>query len=188
MAAEGELLLRMEGISKAFPGVQALSGVSLNVYGGEAMALLGENGAGKSTLMKVMTGIYTRDEGKIIYEGKEVSFRNSRDAAEQGISIIHQELNLIPHMKIYENIFLGRELKTARGSLDKKAMIAQTRDLLDSINVSLDPEREIRGLSIAMQQMVEIAKALSLSGGFVNPVRGWSGTVPVPLRRCHGAE
>ena len=149
----GELLLRMEGISKAFPGVQALKDVSLNVYAGEAMALLGENGAGKSTLMKVMTGIYTRDEGTITYGGREVSFRNSRDAAEQGISIIHQELNLIPHMKIYENIFLGREIKNGRGGLNKKAMIARTRELLDSINVSLDPEREIKGLSIAMQQM-----------------------------------
>ena len=163
----GELLLRMEGISKAFPGVQALKDVSLNVYAGEAMALLGENGAGKSTLMKVMTGIYTRDEGTITYGGREVAFRNSRDAAEQGISIIHQELNLIPHMKIYENIFLGREIKNGRGGLNKKAMIARTRELLDSINVSLDPEREIKGLSIAMQQMVEIAKALSLDARII---------------------
>ena len=157
----------MEGISKAFPGVQALKDVSLNVYAGEAMALLGENGAGKSTLMKVMTGIYTRDEGTITYGGREVAFRNSRDAAEQGISIIHQELNLIPHMKIYENIFLGREIKNGRGGLNKKAMIARTRELLDSINVSLDPEREIKGLSIAMQQMVEIAKALSLDARII---------------------
>ena len=163
----GELLLRMEGISKAFPGVQALKDVSLNVYAGEAMALLGENGAGKSTLMKVMTGIYTRDEGTITYGGREVAFRNSRDAAEQGISIIHQELNLIPHMKIYENIFLGSEIKNCRGGLNKKAMIARTRELLDSINVSLDPEREIKGLSIAMQQMVEIAKALSLDARII---------------------
>ena len=162
MILVGELLLRMEGISKSFPGVQALKNVSLNIYAGEAMALLGENGAGKSTLMKVMTGIYTRDEGTITYDGKEVTFRNSRDAAEQGISIIHQELNLIPHMKIYENIFLGRELKLGGGRLDKKAMIARTRELLASIHVDLDPEREIKGLSIAMQQMVEIAKALSL--------------------------
>ena len=163
----GELILKMEGISKSFPGVQALKDVSLNVYEGEAMALLGENGAGKSTLMKVLTGIYKRDTGTVTFDGRQVEYANARAAAEDGISIIHQELNLIPHMKIYENVFLGREIKGAGGRLDKQAMINETKRLLDQINVDLDPNREVYGLSIAMQQMVEIAKALSLEAKII---------------------
>ena len=131
------------------------------------MALLGENGAGKSTLMKICTGIYRRDEGELIYNGKSVDFANAHEAIQAGISIIHQELNLIPHMKIYENVFLGRELKTPSGALDVRRMRSETAALLKKLNVDLDPDREIYGLSIAMQQMVEIVKALSLDSDII---------------------
>jgi len=158
----GEVILEMKGIVKSFPGVLALNGAGLHVRRGEVTALLGENGAGKSTLMKILTGVYKKDSGQILYEGNEVEFSNSRQASEAGIAIIHQELNLIPHLRIYENVFLGREL-TKSGGLDIKAMVERTRELLGRINVQLDPTREVKGLSIAMQQMVEIAKALSLN-------------------------
>ena len=156
----GEVILRMEGITKRFPGVLALDNVSLNVREGEVMALLGENGAGKSTLMKILTGVYRRDEGKIIYNGREVSYANSRQAQNDGIAIIHQELNLVPGMKIYENIFMGREVSNKFGKSQKRYMIERTKELLDMIRVNLDPCDLVRDLSIAQQQMVEIAKAL----------------------------
>ena len=120
------VVLEMRDIVKRFPGVLALNGVSLKVYEGEAMALLGENGAGKSTLMKVLTGVYKRDEGTILYEGREVAYANARQAQDDGIAIIHQELNLIPKMKVYENIFLGREVRKRGGALDKKYMIQKS--------------------------------------------------------------
>src|SRR5450830_481502 len=158
----GEAILEMKGIVKRFPGVLALNGAGLHVRTGEVTALLGENGAGKSTLMKILSGVHRKDSGQILYEGHEVEFSDSRQASEAGIAIIHQELNLIPHLRIYENVFLGREL-TRSGVLDINAMVERTRELLGRINVQLDPTREVKGLSIAMQQMVEIAKALSLN-------------------------
>ncbi len=104
-----EALLQLKGIDKAFPGVKALSGAALNVYAGRVMALVGENGAGKSTMMKVLTGIYTRDAGSLLWLGKETTFNGPKSSQEAGIGIIHQELNLIPQLTIAENIFLGRE-------------------------------------------------------------------------------
>lgn len=158
----GEIILRLSGIEKSFPGVRALKGVDLNVYGGEVMALLGENGAGKSTLMKVLTGVHRRDAGTISFKGRDVVYHNARQAQEDGIAIIHQELNLIPKMRIYENVFLGREMKHRSGALDTRAMIERTRELLAMVRVPLDPRERIENLSIAQQQMVEIAKALLL--------------------------
>ena len=158
----GEIILRLSGIEKSFPGVRALKGVDLNVYGGEVMALLGENGAGKSTLMKVLTGVHRRDAGTISFKGRDVVYHNARQAQEDGIAIIHQELNLIPKMRIYENVFLGREMKRRSGALDTRAMIERTRELLAMVRVPLDPRERIENLSIAQQQMVEIAKALLL--------------------------
>jgi ribose transport system ATP-binding protein len=155
-------ILKLRGIVKRFPGVTALSGVDLNVYQGEAMALLGENGAGKSTLMKVLTGVHQRDGGTITFKGRDVVYQNARQAQDDGLAIIHQELNLIPKMRIYENIFLGRELKNKSGSLDKRGMIEKAREMLALTHVNLDPKRTIETLSIAQQQMVEIAKALLL--------------------------
>ena len=157
----GQLVLRLENISKAFPGVQALQKASLNVYAGEVMALLGENGAGKSTMMKVLTGVYQKDEGTITYLGREIEFQNARQAQEGGIAIIHQELNLVPQMRVYENVFLGRELKSGLVT-DRRKMIQVTRELLSRVRVAIDPMWKVAGLSIAQQQMVEIAKALLL--------------------------
>jgi len=132
-------LLQLKGIDKAFPGVKALSGAALNVYPGRVMALVGENGAGKSTMMKVLTGIYTRDAGSLLWLGKETTFNGPKSSQEAGIGIIHQELNLIPQLTIAENIFLGREFVNRFGKIDWKKMY----------------------LSIGDQQMVEIAKVLS---------------------------
>ena len=117
-----EALLQLKGIDKAFPGVKALSGASLNVYPGRVMALVGENGAGKSTMMKVLTGIYTRDAGALLWLGKETTFNGPKSSQEAGIGIIHQELNLIPQLTIAENIFLGREFVNRFGKIDWKRM------------------------------------------------------------------
>ena len=159
----GKVILEMRNIVKRFPNVLALNGVNLKIYEGQAMALLGENGAGKSTLMKVLTGVYTRDEGEVIYNGREVTYTNARAAQEDGIAIIHQELNLIPKMKVYENIFLGREVHKAGGILDKRYMIEKSRELLEEVRMNIDPNAYVSTLSIAQQQMVEIVKAISLN-------------------------
>lgn len=157
----GKLILCLQNISKAFGGVQALKGAGLNVYEGEVMALLGENGAGKSTMMKILTGVYQRDSGTIVFDGREIAFQNARQAQEGGIAIIHQELNLVPKMRVFENVFLGRELKKGLAT-DRPAMIRATRQLLDRMRVQIDPRQLVSELSIAQQQMVEIAKALLL--------------------------
>ena len=125
-----ECLLKISGIDKTFPGVKALTQASLSVYAGQAMALIGENGAGKSTLMKVLTGIYTKDAGSIEYLGREVAFRNPRESQQAGISIIHQELNLIGELSIAENIFLGREPLTRFGSINWKILYRDADALL----------------------------------------------------------
>ena len=125
-----ECLLKISGIDKTFPGVKALTQASLSVYAGQAMALIGENGAGKSTLMKVLTGIYTKDAGGIEYLGREVAFRNPRESQQAGISIIHQEMNLIGELSIAENIFLGREPLTRFGSINWKKLYRDADALL----------------------------------------------------------
>lgn len=158
----GEIILKLENVCKEFPGVKALDGVNLNVREGEVMALLGENGAGKSTLVKCLTGVYTRDSGSIEFKGKEVNYKNARQAQDDGISIIHQELNLVPQMMIYENIFLGREPHNKLGKIDKAYMIKRSQELLDTVGIKLKPTQRVRDLSIAQQQMVEIAKTLLL--------------------------
>ena len=129
-----ECLLKISGIDKTFPGVKALTQASLSVYAGQAMALIGENGAGKSTLMKVLTGIYTKDAGGIEYLGREVAFRNPRESQQAGISIIHQELNLIGELSIAENIFLGREPLTRFGSINWKKLYRDADALLTRLS------------------------------------------------------
>ncbi len=156
-------LLHMQSIDKQFPGVKALSGASLSVYPGRVMALLGENGAGKSTLMKVLTGIYSKDAGSIRYQDKDVSFIGPKQSQEAGISIIHQELNLIPGLTIAENIFLGREFVTPFGRIDWKKMYDEADKLLARLKVPHSSRKLVGELSIGTQQMVEIAKALSFS-------------------------
>lgn len=156
-----QVLLKIEGIDKSFPGVKALSNACLSVYAGRAMALMGENGAGKSTLMKVLTGIYNKDAGSIQYLGREVSFKGPKDSQEAGISIIHQELNLIGNLTIAENIFLGREFVNAFGAIDWARMYQEADKLLARLNVPHSSHTLCSSLSIGEQQMVEIAKALS---------------------------
>ena len=154
--------LEMRGIVKRFPGVVALNHVDLDVQKGEIHALLGENGAGKSTLMKVLAGAYQRDEGVILIGGQNVEVSSPSHAQQLGISIIYQELNLIPQLSAAENIFLGR-LKTNRsGKVDWPGMYREAQRMLDKLEVSVDARTPVRELGIAQMQMVEVAKALSL--------------------------
>ncbi|MEG1978720.1 MAG: ribose ABC transporter ATP-binding protein RbsA [Cetobacterium sp.] len=156
-----EIILQMTDICKSFPGVKALDKACLNVYKGRVMALMGENGAGKSTLMKIMTGIYSKDSGKITYHGHEISFNKTKDSQDAGIAIIHQELNLIQHMSITENIFLGREITNKFGKIDWNTMHKEARDILDLLNVNDSEKTLVKDLTIGKMQMIEIAKALS---------------------------
>ncbi|MDK2934326.1 MAG: ribose transport system ATP-binding protein [Clostridiales bacterium] len=157
------VLVSMQGIEKYFPGVHALKNVSLELRKGEVLALLGENGAGKSTLMKILTGVYNKDEGQIFFEGKEVQIDNPKAAQELGISIIHQEFNLLPHLTVAQNIFIGREPRTKiRGVLNEKELNRKAQIILDDLNLSMSPKTRVAELSVAEQQMVEIAKALSV--------------------------
>lgn len=156
------MLLEMRGISKKFFDVKALNQVNFNLMPGEAHAIVGENGAGKSTLMKILAGIYQPDEGDIIVHGKLVSISSPNVSKRLGISIIHQELNLIPHMSVAENIFLGREPRKAGLFSDFGRMVRETTTLLESFGMQLDPNALICSLSIGEQQIVEIAKAMSM--------------------------
>jgi ribose transport system ATP-binding protein len=159
-----DLLVEMEGIHKEFPGVRALDGASFQLYPGEVHALVGENGAGKSTLMKILAGVYARDAGVVRFKGKEVQIPSPRAAQQLGISIIHQELNLMPHLTVAQNIFISRE---PRGRppfvLDDKQLNSEARDLIDRLHLKLDPRSKVKDLAVAQQQMVEIAKALSFN-------------------------
>ncbi len=156
----GEVILTMKGIDKSFPGVHALDHVDLEVRRGEVHALMGENGAGKSTLMKVLTGIYTKDSGTITYEGREVEFHNPKEAQEAGIVIVHQELNMMGHLTVAQNIFIGREPRN--GLFIKDAVMnAEARKLFQQLNIEIDPRETMSNLTVAKQQMCEIAKAIS---------------------------
>jgi len=160
----GGPILAMRDVCKSFPGVQALESVSLSVMPGEVHVLLGENGAGKSTLMKIAAGVYEKDSGEILFEGSPVHFRRVKDAEALGISIIHQELNLLPYRTVAENIYLGREpLKFGvLGIVDRKRMHEESAALLSSLGVSFAPDMLVKDLGIAQQQMVEVVKALSV--------------------------
>jgi len=153
-------VLEMKNITKTFPGVKALDKVNFSLKKGEVHALLGENGAGKSTLMKVLNGIHQRDEGEIILRGEAVEFKNTKEAQNAGLAIIHQELELIPHLNVAENIFLGREEKKGV-FINYKKLYQQTEEVLDMLGVNIDPKAKINDLNIGSQQMVEIAKAVS---------------------------
>ncbi|VEI71784.1 Galactose/methyl galactoside import ATP-binding protein MglA [Serratia fonticola] len=153
-------VLEAEGISKQFPGVKALDNVSLKIKPGSVHALMGENGAGKSTLMKCLIGIYRPDAGTIKVKGQPVTFNDTLAALHSGISMIHQELNLVPHMTVAENIWLGRE-PAKLGFVNHEELNRKTRELLAHLKIKLDPETQLGTLSIANQQMVEIAKAVS---------------------------
>ena len=153
-------LVRMEHISKSFPGVKALDDVSFQLNAGEVHALVGENGAGKSTLMKVLTGVYGKDEGRILLRGSEVNIQSVRDSQRLGIIMIHQELNLMNHLTAAQNIFIGREER--RGLiLNDSELNRRSEELFKRLNVNIDPTVRVGDLTVAKQQMVEIAKALS---------------------------
>jgi ribose transport system ATP-binding protein len=158
-----EVVLTVENVSKSFPGVKALDGVSFDLRKGEVHALVGENGAGKSTLMKILSGVYQADEGTIRYKGKTVSFHDVNEARDAGIGIIYQELNLIPHLSVAANIFIGREPLTRYGTLDEKKMNADAVAILSRLDVRLDPTIRLNRLPVSKQQMVEIAKAISFA-------------------------
>jgi len=153
-------ILQMTGISKSFPGVKALKKVKFDLNEGEIHALMGENGAGKSTLMKILTGIYNRDEGEITYMGEPIHLKNTREAQGKGICIIHQELNMMTHLTVAQNIFIGRE-KTNGIFLDEKSINVNAKNLLIKLGIDIDPKELVGNLTVGRQQMVEIAKAIS---------------------------
>jgi ribose transport system ATP-binding protein len=156
-----EILLEMRGITKDFPGVRALDSVDIDLRGGEILALLGENGAGKSTLMRILFGAYPKDSGQIFVRGHEVVIRNPHHALQQGISMVHQELNLVPYMNAAQNIALGHESRRLGSFLRWNAIYRDAQAQLDRLGVKLDLKAPVNRLSVAQQQMVEIAKALS---------------------------
>lgn len=156
----GDVILTMKGIDKSFPGVHALDHVDLEVRKGEVHALMGENGAGKSTLMKVLTGIYTKDSGTITYEGKEIEFHNTREAQDAGVVIVHQELNMLNHLTVAQNIFIGREFRKGF-RIDDKKMNQEAKKLFERLNIDIDPTETMGNLTVGKQQMCEIAKAIS---------------------------
>jgi inositol transport system ATP-binding protein len=161
-------ILQLENITKEFPGVKALDNVQLKVRKGTVHALMGENGAGKSTLMKIIIGMYTPNAGKIYFDGEELVLTNINDALDKGISMIHQELSPIPEMTVAENIYLGREPTYGKsGIVNNKKLTQITRELLNSLEINLDPNTKMIDLSIANTQMVEIAKAISFDSKLV---------------------
>ena len=159
---ENDAVLELKDISKSFPGVQALDGVNLTVRKGEVHVLIGENGAGKSTLMKIISGVYPNEKGDIYFEGNPVNIRSIQEAQEMGISIIHQELNLLPYRTVAQNIFLGKEPVKNKifNAIDEKQMNRRSKEILESLGIELNPETMVVNLGIAQQQMLEVAKAL----------------------------
>ncbi|MBO9456929.1 sugar ABC transporter ATP-binding protein [Paracoccus sp. R12_1] len=157
----GDRLLEIDGIRKEFPGVVALDDVRFSLRKGTVHALMGENGAGKSTLMKIIAGIYSPDRGTIRLRGEEVTLHGPLDALERGIAMIHQELALMPFMTVAENIWIRREPLNRFGLVDHLQMARQTQELFDRLNIRIDPLSEVRFLTVAQRQMVEIAKAVS---------------------------
>lgn len=158
-----EILVRMEEISKSFPGVKALDRCRFELRAGEVHALVGENGAGKSTMMKVLTGVYTKDSGTIQYKGREFAPANTKAAQDAGIIMIHQELNLAQDLTVAQNIFIGREPRLAGLFIDEKRQERMAQELLDRLHLNVSPRTPVSELTVAKQQMVEIAKALSFN-------------------------
>lgn len=164
-----EILLELKGVYKGFADVPVLQDINLEVREGEVHALLGENGAGKSTIIKTITGSYIKDEGQMFWDGEEVDIKTPADAMDLGISTIYQELNLIPELSVYENIFLGKELKLGKRLpfLDKKEMINKTAGYLKTLNQKIDPEVSIENLGMGQQQLIEISKAIAMEARLI---------------------
>ena len=155
------VILKMTGIEKRFKGVYALKNFNFSLIQGEILALIGENGAGKSTLMKILSGIYKKDAGSIEYFGKPLEVSGPKEAEENGISIVHQELNLMNHLTVAQNIFIGHEPLNRFGLIDDKLMIKRAKKIFDGMNVDINPSAKIGSLTVGKQQLVEIAKALT---------------------------
>ena len=159
--------LQMKNISKSFGAVRALKSVSFELYQGEVHALMGENGAGKSTLMKILNGIYPKDEGSIIYKDKEVDFKKPKDAIDAGVVIVHQELNMINHITVAQNIFIGREATKLGIFTDDTAINKAATELFKRLNIDINPKEKVGSLTVGKQQMVEIAKAISVNASVI---------------------
>src|SRR5215217_3509788 len=157
-------ILSLRHASKAFGAIHALEDVSIDLYGGEAHALVGENGAGKSTLVKILGGVHLPDSGTLLIDGRDVVLQGPAASRDAGVAIIYQEPIMFPDLTVAENIFIGRQPLKGGRRIDGRAMDAEAAQIFDRLGVSIDPERIARGLSIAEQQIVEIAKALSLDG------------------------
>lgn len=162
-----DVVLEMKNIVKSFSGVYALNGVNFSLRRGEVMSLVGENGAGKSTLMRILTGIYTCDEGQIIYKGREVAFKNAKESRDSGISIIHQELNLFPNLSVAENILLENRSIKKNGMINWTLMNNEAQKIVDSLGGKFSVNEMVSELSIQDQQIVEIAKALSVKAEII---------------------
>src|SRR5205809_3002451 len=156
-----ESLIELRGISKSFPGVQALKNVNLTIGKGEILCVLGENGAGKSTLMKILTGVYPDYQGAIFLDGQQVKFQNTRDAFNRGISIVFQEFNLCPNLSAMENLFLGNEICGRFGFLAYGQMYERAQQAFKNLRIEIEPSVLVKHLGVAQQQMIEVAKALS---------------------------
>ena len=163
----GEYIVEMQGITKRFPGVLALNNVQLKLRPGLVHSLMGENGAGKSTLMKILAGVYTLDEGQILLNGEPANIQSPRDGLANGISMIHQELMFVPELTAAENIYLGRELRTKSGMVSKKLMIEAAQAVFDRWSININPAAQMKTLSVAQAQMVEIAKAIAFDSKII---------------------
>ena len=166
---DNQPLLRMEKISKRFPGVQALQDVDFEVYPGEVLGFLGENGAGKSTLVKILSGVYTKDSGTIWFKGQPVEIHSPHEAQTVGISTIYQELALVPYLNVAENIFLNREPRRVRvlGMVDFPRMKRQAEEIMADLGVEIPGDKLVKELTVAAQQMIEIAKAISRNAALI---------------------
>ena len=162
MAGQDSPLIFLSGISKNFPGVQALKRVGLRLLEGEVLGLVGENGAGKSTLMKILAGVHQKNEGQVFFRGNEIEFKNPHEAIKAGVSTVYQDLNLVEELSICENIFLGRFIKSRLGLIDRKGMEKVAREILGKLGLDIDPCIPVSRLGVAQKQMVEIAKALAI--------------------------
>ena len=179
-------VLALEHASKAFAGVHALEDVSLELYAGEAHALVGENGAGKSTLVKILGGVHQPDAGTLRVGGEEVILSGPADARDRGIAVIYQEPTLFPDLSVAENVFIGRQPLRRGRRIDHRAMERTVTEIFERLGVRLDPDRIARGLSIAEQQLVEIAKALSLEAKVVIMDEPTAALSPIEVERLFG--
>ena len=162
----GNIVLQAEGISKSFGGLHALKSVKIDVQAGEVHALVGENGAGKSTLIKILGGIHQKDAGTVLFNGEEVEYTNPLDAIHNGIAIIHQELSMLPHLNVMENVFMGR-MKSQMGRVKWKELEEETKKVLARVDLDINPYAIVGDLSISQMQLIEIAKALSINASLI---------------------